>query len=328
MLKKRIFIAIIIGFLLINPTTGTNAAYGPSYEIDTNGFLVDTSTQWDVTGFFEVSAPTVKVFNSLTAEKSTFILYKGMRIQSQDIVDKDDVKWIETKFGSKTYFIHAVETDGTTNVIPVNTLSISTVMEKTPVIKDYYGILDQPHRFAIKLVKEAGAKGRLETYEKTDQGYVFRKSYQVRYRKEGPKSIYGDLKSPGGPVIRYVYRTTNTSRGGVEAGQSFGGYKVSYPMPHDALPDLQAGIMSPQQYNKIPAINEKNGVFSPQPHSRLGADIVIHTDVWGSLGCIIMKNEDMADLYLKDLVTKNDKEIIPLVIYDENVVAPAEGQLM
>lgn len=329
MLKKRILIAIIISFLLINQTNIIKAAPITASETDGPVTLAVAPVQWNETGSFEVSAPTVNVFDSSEAKKSVFILYKGMQFKSQKIVDKDGVKWLQTKFGSKNYFIHAVEADGKTNVTPVGTVSIASVKEETGAIKDEYGILDQPHRFVIKLVKEAGAKGsgRLETYEKTDNGYIFRNSYQVRYPKVGPKSIYGDLKTVGGPVIRYVYRTTNTSRGGSSAGKSFGGYKISYPMPHDALPYLQNGTMSVQAYNNIPAINEKNGVFTPHPHSQLGADLVIHTDVWGSLGCIIMKNDDMAKLYLKDIVTENNKEIIPLVIYDENVVAPAEGQL-
>lgn len=319
MLKNRILMAIIIGFLLVNPTAVTKAAYGTVSEV--------APSQWNKVGSFKVSAQTVKVYDSLEAKKSTFILYKGMRVKSQNIIDKDGVKWLQSKFGVKNYFIPAVEADGKTNVIPVGDVSIATVKEETVAIQDEYGILDQTHRFAIKLVKEEGSKGRLETYEKTEDGYVFRNSYQVDYPKDGPKSIYGDLKTVGGPVVRYVYRTTKTSRGGKDAGQSFGGYKISYPMPHDALPYLQNGTMTVQAYNNIPAINEKNGVFTPHPHSKLGADLVIHTDVWGSLGCIILKNDEMADLFLRDLVTENDKEIIPLVIYDENVVAPAEGQL-
>lgn len=325
MLKNRLLNAIIIGFLLTNPTAVVKAAYGTT-AVNDSAPVVITPAQWSATGMFEVSAPTVNVFDAIDAKKPAFILYKGMQIQGQNLIDKDGSKWLQVKFGSKNYFILAVDPYGT-KVMPVNDLSISSVKEETGAIKDEYGILNQPHHFAIKLVKEAGAVGRLETYEKTDTGYVFRNSYDVKYRKEGPKTTYGDLKSPGGPVIRYVYRTTKTSRGGIEDGQRFGGYKVSFPMPHDALPYLESGKMSPQEYNKIPAINEKNGIFSPQPHSRLGADIVIHTDIWGSLGCITLKNGDMANLFEKDLVTENDKELIPLIIYDENIVAPAQGQL-
>lgn len=194
---------------------------------------------------------------------------------------------------------------------------------------DPYGILAEPHHFAVKLVKEPGAKGMLETYEKTETGeYVLRNTYPVTYRKEGPKTKYGDLKSPGGPVIRYIYRTTRTGMGGRnKAGETFGAYKVSYPMPYDALPYLQDGKMSLAQFNKIPAINRIDGILYPHPRGMLGADIVIHTKVKGSLGCINIENEEMARFYNEDLVTENDKEIIPLIIYDEDVVAPWVGQI-
>jgi len=59
----------------------------------------------------------------------------------------------------------------------------------------------------------------------------------------------------------------------------------------------------------------------------LGADILIHTKRWGSAGCVNVENEEMSYLYNEDLVTENDKEIIPLIIYDEEVVAPPMGQL-
>lgn len=327
MLKQRILIAIIIGYLVINPTIFTKNTYVTASEMDEIVSFELTTSEWDKTGLFVVSAGTVKAYDSMVLTKPKFTLYKGMQFQSQNIIDKDGVKFIQAKFGNKNYFIPAIQDGGNANVTPVGIYNIASISEETGAIKDYYGILDQPHTYAIKLVKEKGAKGRLETYEKTDEGYVFRKSYQVKYPKEGPKVIYGDLKTVGGPVVRYVYRTTNTSRGGSSAGKSFGGYKISYPMPHDALPYLEKGTMTVQSYNNIPALNVKNGVYTPHPQGKLGADLVIHTDVWGSLGCIIMKNDQMANLYLKDLVTVNDKEIIPLIVYDENVVAPSEGQL-
>lgn len=327
MLKQRILIAIIIGYLVINPTIFTKNTYVTASEMDKRVTFELAISNWDKTGLFEVSAGTVKVYDSTVLTKPKFTLYKGMQFQSQDIIDKDGVKFIQTKFGNKSYFIPALNEVGTTSVRPVGIYNIASVSEETGTIKDYYGILDLPHTYAIKLVKEKGAKGRLETYEKTEDGYLFRNSYQVKYPKEGPKVIYGDLKTVGGPVVRYVYRTTNTSRGGSSAGKYFGGYKISYPMPHDALPYLQKGTMNIQSYNNIPAISVKNGVYTPHPRGKLGADLVIHTDIWGSLGCIIMKNDQMANLYLKDLVTVNDKEIIPLIVYDENVVAPTEGEL-
>lgn len=36
----------------------------------------------------------------------------------------------------------------------------------------------------------------------------------------------------------------------------------------------------------------------------------------------------MSRLYHEDLVTENDQEIIPFVIYDEDVQAPPIGQLI
>jgi len=172
----------------------------------------------------------------------------------------------------------------------------------------------------------------METYEKTDDGYRLRHIYPITYRKEGQKTRYGDLKSPGGNVVRYMYRTRRSGMNGWDKnGNPFGVYKISYPMPHDALPHLMAGRITEAQYNKIPAINWKgegeNRMLYPHPHSYMGADIVLHTARKGSRGCLNIENEQMSFFYHEDLVTENDKEIIPLVIYDEEVIAPPVGDL-
>ena len=44
--------------------------------------------------------------------------------------------------------------------------------------------------------------------------------------------------------------------------------------------------------------------------------------------CIMVPNEAMSRLYHEDLVTENDQEIIPFIIYDEDVIAPPIGQLL
>ena len=157
-------------------------------------------------------------------------------------------------------------------------------------------------------------------------------TYTTSYRKEGEKTKYSDLKSPGGKVIRYLYRTTRSGMNGRDKdGNKFGVYKVSYPMPHDALPHLLAGRINIHQYNKIPTINYQgsgeNRMLYPHPTSYMGANIVLHTKRKGSRGCINIPNEAMSRLYHEDLVTENDKEIIPFVIYDEDVIAPPIGQL-
>ena len=196
-------------------------------------------------------------------------------------------------------------------------------------IVDEYGIFDIPHQYAVKFVKYPGAQGRIETYKKEGDKYVMQHTYTTYYRKEGPKNKYGDLKSPGGNVVRYLYRTTNTGMGGWDKdGQSFGAYKVSYPMPHDARPLLESGKMSQAQFDKIPAINYISDRLYPHPPSMLGADIVLHTKTRGSRGCITIPNEAMSRMYHEDLVTENDKEIIPLIIYDEDIIAPPIGQLI
>ena len=113
------------------------------------------------------------------------------------------------------------------------------------------------------------------------------------------------------------------------SGDPFGVYKTSFPMPHDGLPHLLKGNISTYQYNKLPAINQNsNGEFLPHPGSYMGADIVLHTKRKGSRGCINIENEAMSYLYHKDLVTELDREIIPLVIYDEDVIAPPIGKLL
>ncbi|MBN2087237.1 hypothetical protein JW758_02725 [Candidatus Peregrinibacteria bacterium] len=206
---------------------------------------------------------------------------------------------------------------------------LESEVDYSSYIVDEYGILDLPHRYAVKFVKYPGAQGRIETYERVDSEYIMRNTYTTYYRKDGPKDRYGDLKSPGGNVVRYIYRTTNTGMGGWDKnGEPFGAYKVSFPMPHDARPLLESGQMSQAQFDKIPAINYINGRLYPHPASMLGADIVLHTKVRGSRGCITIPNEAMSQLYHEDLVTENDTEIIPFIIYDEDVIAPPIGQLM
>jgi hypothetical protein len=283
--------------------------------------LASSQGRWGLGQTFVVSSDQLPVYQEPEiGSKPGPSLYKGMTFVPSAEEDRDGVQWF--KVGTRSLWVPAEESGGIVNVAAEGAEAVA------PKIVDLYGILDQPHRYAAKLVKLPDAKGRLETYEKTADGYKLRHTYDLTYRKDGPKEKYGDLKSPGGPVIRYLYRTTNSAMDGRDKeGQSFGVYKVSYPMPHDALPYLLSGKMTLAQYADIPAINRVNGKLYPQPQGMLGADILIHTVRWGSLGCFNIENEAMSSLYLEDLVTENDQEIIPLVIYDENVVAPPEGQL-
>ena len=100
-------------------------------------------------------------------------------------------------------------------------------------------------------------------------------------------------------------------------------------MPHDGYNRLMEGTLTDYQYNKLPAINKyDNGQLYPHPESNMGANIVLHTKRKGSRGCIMIPNEAMSDLYHKDLVTENDTEIIPFIIYDEDVIAPPAGVLI
>jgi|GEM_PF-3471871 len=277
--------------------------------------------RWSLGQTFVVSSSRLAVYQGPEiGPKPGPDLYKGMTFVPSEMVNRNGVEWF--RVGTRSLWVPAIESGGIVNVSTEEPGAVS------PKIVDLYGILDQPHRYAVKLVKFPDAKGRLETYEKTDSGYQLRHTYEVSYRKEGAKDKYGDLKSPGGPVIRYLYRTTRSAMNGWDKeGRSFGVYKVSYPMPHDALPFLLSGKMTLAQYANIPAINRIGDTLYPHPHSMLGADIVLHTGRKGSLGCLNIENEGMSSLYLEDLVTENDREIIPFVIYDENVEAPPEGQL-
>ncbi|MBI5421626.1 hypothetical protein HZA44_00630 [Candidatus Peregrinibacteria bacterium] len=274
---------------------------------------------WDIHRTFSVSAPSVPAYREPRLEaKAQFDMPKGTAFAPIDSLSQDGIEWFKVEGG---FWVPALEPNGVVNV------TMEAEAEQPKVI-DLYGIMEQPHRFAVKMVKMPGAKARIETYKKVEGGYVLSHTYDSTYRKDGPKDKYGDLKSPGGPVIRYLYRTTRSAMNGRDkAGNLFGVYKVSYPMPHDALPYLLAGKMSLAQYNNIPAINYVGGTLYPHPHSMLGADILIHTKNKGSLGCINIENELMGQFYNEDLVTENDKELIPFVIYDEGVVAPPEGQL-
>ncbi len=201
----------------------------------------------------------------------------------------------------------------------------------SPIV-DRYGILEMPHRYAVKFVKYPGSLGRLETYEKVGDRYIMRHTYTADYPKEGTKSSPWDMKTVGGNVVRYIYRTTHSGMNGRDKnGESFGVYKVSFPMPHDVEPLIKAGKIPESYVNKIPIINyrgpEGNQMLYPHPESIVGANIVLHTARKGSRGCMMVENEAMSRLYHEDLITENDKEIIPLVIYDEDVIAPPIGEL-
>lgn len=304
MLRKIITLSFIGGLIfLITHTVNAQGAY------------------WDEDSVFTVSAPTLPAYkNPSLEEKAQFDLYRGMAVEPLESKLINGVKWFKI---DGNFWVPAAEPMGKVNV---------TASEPSSQIIDLYGIMQQPHRYAVKMVKEPGAVGRMETYKKTENGYVLQHTYPIFYRKEGQKSRFGDLKSPGGNVIRYMYRTTKSGMNGWDKnGESFGVYKISYPMPHDALPHLEAGRISVAQYNKIPAINyvgnDDNKHLIPHPHSYMGADIVLHTKNKGSAGCINIENEAMSFFYHDDVVTENDKEIIPLIIYDEDVAAPPIGEL-
>ncbi len=212
---------------------------------------------------------------------------------------------------------------------------IVTFFEKkegpSPIV-DRYGILKMPHQYAVKFVKYHGSIGRLETYKKIGDEYVMQHTYTADYPKEGPKQSPWDMRTVGGNTIRYLYRTTRSGMNGWNKDREhFGVYKVSFPMPHDVEPLIEAGRLPESYVNKIPIINyrgsEGNQMLYPHPESAVGANIVLHTARKGSRGCIMVPNEAMSQLYHEDLVTENDQEIIPFVIYDEWVEAPPIGQL-
>ena len=281
------------------------------------------SGAWRTDQVFVVTNETIDVFNvpDINSEPQ-FKVYQNMSFKPTESIINNGYKWF--KLGNKNYWTPAVEPNGIVNF---------SIKAKQPQILDLYGIMEQPHRYAVKMVKYPGAKGRIETYKKIDGKYVMQHTYTASYRREGPKSKYSDLKSPGGRVIRYLYRTTRSGMNGWDkSGRHFGVYKVSYPMPHDALPHLLAGRITIHQYNKIPAINyqgsDENRMLYPHPPSYMGANIVLHTKSKGSRGCINVENEAMSRMYHEDMVTENDKEIIPFVIYDEDIIAPPIGQLL
>ena len=281
------------------------------------GLLIPTSAQASLLlsilqQNYQVMLNKTPVYYSPEDEKPVSYLYGETDVHMLE--DKED--WYQVEINRRNYWI------------PKSDLNMSMKNESGKRIQDIYGILEQPHNYAIKLVKFEGAKGRLETYKKIDRYYIFQNSYEVTYPKEGPKDLYGDLKTVGGPFVRYVYRTTRSGMNGRNKdGEFFGVYKISYPMPHDALPYFIEGKMGMYGYNRIPILNYRGEELIPHPHSMMGADILIHTAAKGSLGCINVKNEEMATLYHEDLVTENNKEIIPLIIYDEDMEAPEVGQL-
>jgi len=277
---------------------------------------------WNLKQPFNIATNSIQIYKAPNLESSmAFNMLKGMQFNPIETVLNNGIKWIKI---SNSFWLPAIEPNGIVNV---------KQNKKTPYIKDIYEIFKEPHKYAVKMVKYPGAKGRIETYKKVGKRYIMQHTYTVSYRKDGQKTKYGDLKSPGGNVVRYLYRTTKSSMNGWDkTGKPFGVYKVSCPMPHDALPHLLTGRITPQQYNKIPTINWKgegeNKILYPHPKSYMGADIVLHTKRKGSRGCLNIENEQMSFFYHKDVVTENDKEIIPFVIYDEDIIAPPIGQLL
>lgn len=223
---------------------------------------------------YEVSDDTLEVYSKpTTTARSLFVLYKGMDITPTETMFKDGYKWF--KFGPQNYWIVAVQPSGYTNVHRLN-LNRSH-------IEDQYGILEQPHNYAVKMVKFAGATARIETYMKVNGEYKLRNTYTGSYPNDGPKDEYGDYKTVGGNVVRYLYRTTRTGMGGKDSrGNEFGAFKVSFPMPHDGYERLMKGTLTTYQYAKLPAINKRsNGDFFPHPGSNMGADIVLQTVSFG-----------------------------------------------
>jgi len=287
---------------------------------DDNLINTQQTINWNINQTFTVLTETLPVYKDpKEGSRPLFQIYKHMEVQpSEELMDVEGNRWF--RFTDRNYWILAAQSDENPNLFPV---------QQGAKVIDTYNILNQPHNYAVKLVKYPGAQGRIETYQKIDGEYVMQHTYTATYQKDGPKSVYGDLKSPGGNVIRYLYRTTKSSMNGRDKnGEKFGVYKVSFPMPHDGFSHLIDGKMSVGQYNKLPTINyNTRGTLNPHPHSMLGADIVIHTKRKGSLGCINIENEAMSRFYHEDIVTENDKEIIPFVTYDEDVIAPPIGKL-
>ncbi len=279
------------------------------------------SNQWDIGNTFIITAETIKVYKEPNVySEPLFTLYKEMEIKPSDSFAMDGYKWF--KLGVKDYWIPAIEPGGIVNVATLN--------NHKSQIKDAYGILNRPHNFAVKFVKYPGAVGRIETYKKINGEYVLQHTYTATYSKEGQKSRPDDLKTAGGNVVRYLFRTNRSlMTGWAGNGEPFGVYKVSFPMPHDALEPLLNGRISLYEYNEIPVISTlPNGELTRHPLSRMGGDVALHTDEKGSSGCINIENEAMSRLYHEDLVTENDREIIPFIIYDEEVKAPPIGQLL
>ncbi len=314
---RKAFVLLALLIVLLSPLRA--AAEESSNKTKT---VRPTISRWSIDQSYEVSAKTVTVYSGPSIDSNPlFELHRGMDVEPTESRIESGYRWF--RITERNFWVPALEPGGVTNLV---------VKDKTDLnyIEDYYGILEMPHSYAMKMVKEPGAVGRIETYRKVGLDYVLQNTYEISYRREGEKANYGDLKTIGGNVVRYMYRTTRSSMNGWDKdGEKFGVYKTSFPMPHDGLPHLLEGNIGTHQYNKLPTINQmSNGEFTPHPGSYMGADIVLHTKRKGSRGCINIENEAMGYLYHEDVVSELNTEIIPLVIYDEDVVAPPIGQLL
>src|SRR3989338_2700747 len=84
-------------------------------------------------------------------------LFEGMHLKVIESAIKEGDIWFKFKAGKKDYWLKSAERGKN---------KIGVITEPSKTIVDSYGILNLPHRYAVKLVKFPGATGQLETYKR------------------------------------------------------------------------------------------------------------------------------------------------------------------
>ena len=127
---KRLFVLSIIGILVF--------------------FLTHTPVRaekntWADNGVFAVARQAIDIFGAPDIHSEPeFKIYRNMSFSPAETIIQNGYKWF--KLGNKNYWAPAVEPNGIVNFV-------AEPKSENRRILDLYGIMNQPHRYAVKMVK-------------------------------------------------------------------------------------------------------------------------------------------------------------------------------
>ena len=98
--------------------------------------------RWALGQNFVVTASKIPIYADPGSQKTiSSYLYSGMTVEPTDWVTKEGVDWF--KVGDRSLWVPASEPNGIINVAADENIPGAKII-------DLYGILDQPHRYAVK----------------------------------------------------------------------------------------------------------------------------------------------------------------------------------